>query len=76
MTDRNQLVTALGVAAVFLLLFGLFSWRQYLKFTGGRGIARWLLPSDAPVAVQVAVFVAIPLVAAVVAGWSVGRRRK
>lgn len=73
MSRQPKLVSKLAWTAVFLLLFGLISFRQYMKFPDGRGLARWLVPADASIAIQLSVFVVLPSVAALVAGWAVAR---
>ena len=73
MPKQSNLFQKLGWTAVFLLMFGVGSWRQYLKFTDGRGLGRWLVPVDASVAVQILVFVLIPVVAALAIGWAMAR---
>lgn len=68
-----SLIARAGFTALFLVLFGLGAWRQYVKFVDGRGIAGWLLPIGAPLPVQLFVFVGLPATAAFLAGWCVAR---
>ena len=73
MSKQSNLALKLGWSVVFLLLFGVSSYRQYLKFADGRGVARWLIPVDASMATQLFVFVLLPLAAALIVGWTLAR---
>lgn len=52
--------TKLGFSAVIALVLGVWSWRQYLKYADGRGLALWLLPTGASMGIQLVVFVLVP----------------
>jgi hypothetical protein len=59
--------------AIFLVVWGLVSYRQYLKYLDGRGFASMVLPAGASSSAQLVFFVAIPVVAAIAFGFGVSR---
>jgi hypothetical protein len=70
---QSNILAKLVLSTVLTVLLALFSWRQYSKYEDGRGLAYWLLPTDAPIAALVGVFVLLPLVVAIVVGWAMAR---
>ena len=73
MNKQPDIWTKIGFSAVFGLALGLSSWWQYSKYLGGRGVARWLVPSDAGPLTLTLVFIVLPLAVAFALGWSVAR---
>jgi len=59
----------IGLLTIMAIMFGLHSYRQYLKYVDGRGIYINMLGPNASAVTQIVVFVVIPFVASLVLAW-------